>query len=203
MLQPNTTYTLLVDVGRRLEAGLTADYSLTLQAGSTVLATIRASNITASAGYFQTQSLFYTPPASPPAGNITIVLTSYGPQVNFKNVRLNLSSPSTVHYYFSDHLGSTDLVTDALGTMSACPANPSLITGEEESDYYPFGGERVLCDRGIGNNYKFTGKEATAKPVSTNSAPAITRPSTDASPSPTGPPPPPPSPTPSSATRNR
>src|SRR5437660_12642149 len=108
MLQPNTTYTLLVDVGRRLEAGLTADYSLTLQAGSTVLATIRASNITASAGYFQTQSLFYTPPASPPAGNITIVLTSYGPQVNFKNVRLNLSSPSTVHYYFSDHLGSTD-----------------------------------------------------------------------------------------------
>jgi RHS repeat-associated protein len=43
--------------------------------------------------------------------------------------------------------------------MSACPGNPSLITGEEESDYYPFGGERVLCDRGIGNNYKFTGKE--------------------------------------------
>src|SRR5206468_2550063 len=39
------------------------------------------------------------------------------------------------------------------------PANLSLISGEEESDYYPFGGERVLCDRGIGNNYKFTGKE--------------------------------------------
>ena len=47
----------------------------------------------------------------------------------------------------------------ASSTMSACPGNPSLITGEEESDYYPFGGERVLCDRGIGNNYKFTGKE--------------------------------------------
>src|SRR5437764_8609531 len=61
--------------------------------------------------------------------------------------------------YFSDHLRSTDLVTDALGTMSACSGNPSLITGEEESDYYPFGGERVLCDRGIGNSYKFTGKE--------------------------------------------
>src|SRR5205814_2544622 len=57
------------------------------------------------------------------------------------------------------HLGSTDLITDALGTTSPCPGNPSLITGEEESDYYPFGGERVLCDRGIGNNYKFTGKE--------------------------------------------
>src|SRR5205814_1692598 len=57
------------------------------------------------------------------------------------------------------HLGSTDLITDALGTTSPCPGNPSLITGEQESDYYPFGGERVLCDRGIANNYKFTGKE--------------------------------------------
>ena len=33
-----------------------------------------------------------TPP-SPPAGNITIVLQSYGVQIDFKNVRLNLSSP--------------------------------------------------------------------------------------------------------------
>src|SRR5207248_9987726 len=30
---------------------------------------------------------------------------------------------------------------------------------EEESDYYPVGRERVITDLGIGNNYKFTGKE--------------------------------------------
>ena len=52
-----------------------------------------------------------------------------------------------VYYYFSDHLGSADVVTDAAGNI------------QEESDYYPFGGERVVTDLGIGNNYKFTGKE--------------------------------------------
>ncbi len=50
-------------------------------------------------------------------------------------------------YYFSDHLGSATVVTDANGTI------------KEESDYYPFGGERVVLDLGIGNNYKFTSKE--------------------------------------------
>ena len=50
-------------------------------------------------------------------------------------------------YYFADHLGSADVVTDSNGNI------------KEESDYYPFGGERVVTDTGIGNNYKFTGKE--------------------------------------------
>jgi len=50
-------------------------------------------------------------------------------------------------YYFSDHLGTADVVTDASGVV------------KEESDYYPFGGERIVTDSGIGNNYKFTGKE--------------------------------------------
>jgi len=50
-------------------------------------------------------------------------------------------------YFFSDHLGSASVVTDALGNT------------KEESDYYPYGGERVVTDLGIGNNYKFTGKE--------------------------------------------
>jgi RHS repeat-associated protein len=53
-----------------------------------------------------------------------------------------------VHYYFADHLGSTDIVTNATGTVV-----------EEESEYYPFGGERGIIDTGIGNNYKFTSKE--------------------------------------------
>jgi RHS repeat-associated protein len=50
------------------------------------------------------------------------------------------------------------MVTDAVGTMSACPTNSSLITGEDESDYYPYGGEQLLCNR-VPQNYKFTGKE--------------------------------------------
>jgi len=55
-----------------------------------------------------------------------------------------------VHYFFSDHLGTTDLVTDAVGTMPA----------QTESDYYPYGGEIVVTTPTISNqNYKFTGKE--------------------------------------------
>jgi len=57
------------------------------------------------------------------------------------------SATNGYSYYFTDHLGSADVVTDASGNI------------KEESDYYPFGGERVVTDLGIGNNYKFTGKE--------------------------------------------
>jgi RHS repeat-associated protein len=73
-------------------------------------------------------------------------------------------SSNNVHYYFSDHLGSATVVTDALGTMNTCPAANSpmnyttIPTGEEESDFYPYGGEMMLCDR-ASQHYKFTGKE--------------------------------------------
>jgi RHS repeat-associated protein len=60
-------------------------------------------------------------------------------------VRRN-SSSGEILYYFSDHLGSSNVVTNATGT-----------TIKEESDFYPFGGERAIT---VGtNNYKFTGKE--------------------------------------------
>ena len=51
-----------------------------------------------------------------------------------------------VHYYFSDHLGSASVVASNLGVI------------QEESDYYPYGGERVITN-GDPNRYKFTGKE--------------------------------------------
>src|SRR5579859_3079009 len=57
------------------------------------------------------------------------------------------SATNGYSYYFSDHLDSASVVTDASGNI------------KEESDYYPFGGERIVTDSGIGNNYKFTGKE--------------------------------------------
>jgi RHS repeat-associated protein len=58
---------------------------------------------------------------------------------------LQLSS-STVNYYVADHLGSSRVVTNASGTVL------------DDSDFYPFGGERSYAS-GSGNNYKFTGKE--------------------------------------------
>lgn len=60
--------------------------------------------------------------------------------------RIDISS-GAVHYYFSDHLDSSNVVTNASGGV------------EEESDFYPFGGERVIADTLSDQNYKFTGKE--------------------------------------------
>jgi RHS repeat-associated protein len=59
--------------------------------------------------------------------------------------RIDLPS-AAVHYYFSDHLGSANVVTSNIGVI------------QDESDYYPFGGERAITNSDP-NNYKFTGKE--------------------------------------------
>jgi RHS repeat-associated protein len=53
---------------------------------------------------------------------------------------------NNVDYYFADHLGTARVITNAGGTIL------------DDSDFYPFGGERVISS-GSGNTYKFTGKE--------------------------------------------
>lgn len=59
--------------------------------------------------------------------------------------RVDLPS-KTVHYYYHDHLGTTNIVTDAVGDIL------------NESDFYPYGGEMVITGSDS-NRYKFTGKE--------------------------------------------
>jgi RHS repeat-associated protein len=66
----------------------------------------------------------------------------------FNGRRIARREPSgSVFYYLADHLGSSRVVTNSTGTVV------------EESDYHPFGGERVLTDSLPNQNYKFTGKE--------------------------------------------
>jgi RHS repeat-associated protein len=55
-----------------------------------------------------------------------------------------------VSYYFSDHLKTTDIVTDAQGNI------------KNESDFYPWGGELQFLANDS-NHYKFTGKERDAE----------------------------------------
>ena len=55
-----------------------------------------------------------------------------------------------VSYYISDHLGSSRVVTSSTGTIV------------DDSDFYPFGGERVVTAN-TDNNYLFTGKERDAE----------------------------------------
>jgi RHS repeat-associated protein len=58
-------------------------------------------------------------------------------------------SGGNVDYYFADHLGTARVVSNAIGTL------PPL----DDSDFYPFGGERPVVSPSSGNTYKFTGKE--------------------------------------------
>jgi RHS repeat-associated protein len=53
---------------------------------------------------------------------------------------------NNVSYYFSDHLKTASVITDAVGTIKS------------ESDYYPWGGELQFLANDS-NHYKFTGKE--------------------------------------------
>jgi RHS repeat-associated protein len=55
-------------------------------------------------------------------------------------------SSNNVDFYFADHLGTARVLTNASGTM------------QDDSDFYPFGGERPYSFNS-GNTYKFTGKE--------------------------------------------
>jgi RHS repeat-associated protein len=53
---------------------------------------------------------------------------------------------NTLAYYFSDHLKTASVITNAAGTITA------------KSDYYPWGGELQFVNNDS-NHYKFTGKE--------------------------------------------
>ncbi len=60
--------------------------------------------------------------------------------------RRDLVAPAGVFYYFSDHLKTASVITDAIGNIVS------------ESDYYPWGGELQFVNNDS-NHYKFTGKE--------------------------------------------
>ena len=60
---------------------------------------------------------------------------------------------NSVHYYFSDHLGTHAMVENATGTQC-----------EQDVDYYPYGGVvNDYCNTQVAQNYKFTGKERDAE----------------------------------------
>ena len=60
------------------------------------------------------------------------------------------ASTKPVYYYFSNQIHSTAIVTDANGSV------------QDDSDYYPFGGEVALMSN-LANHYKFAGKERDAE----------------------------------------
>jgi RHS repeat-associated protein len=56
-------------------------------------------------------------------------------------------STGEVHYYVADHLGTSRIVVNSSGAIL------------DDSDFYPFGGERPVVPPTSANTFKFTGKE--------------------------------------------
>jgi len=86
-LLANTTYTLSVDIGHRLD-GFVSNYALSLLAGGSVLNSLAGSNGLIPIGTFADESFSFTSGANVPSGSLSIILGSAGPQTDFDNVRL-------------------------------------------------------------------------------------------------------------------
>ncbi len=90
-LSPDTTYTLSVDVGHRLD-GLATNYTIELLAGSMLLNSLGGSNGVITPGTFQNEFFGFTTGTSIPSTDpLTIELISAGAQTDFDNVRLTAS----------------------------------------------------------------------------------------------------------------
>ncbi len=91
-LTANTTYTLLVDIGRRLD-NPAINYSVQLLAGGTLLA--EENSLSFNAGQFKTSNVTHVTSANPTqlGQQLEIRLVKFaGGQVNFDNVRLDAST---------------------------------------------------------------------------------------------------------------
>lgn len=103
-LAPNTTYTLRVNVGRRLDFTNFPGFSVELRAGNTILASANQTNIAVPApGQFVPLTLTYTSPSDVPLGQyLEIRLKSAGPQTNFDLVTLDARPNTTPQSYSVD-----------------------------------------------------------------------------------------------------
>ncbi len=77
--------------------------------------------------------------------------SSFNEYVFFGGKRIAKRNSSTVDYYFDDHLGTARVIANSTGTVL------------DDTDFYPYGGERDVTSPSSGNNYKFTGKERDAE----------------------------------------
>jgi RHS repeat-associated protein len=88
------------------------------------------------------------------SGNVT---SEY---IYFGGTRIARKDPSSsnVYYYLADRLGSAKVMVSV--NLNGTVNNPPIVS---ESDFYPYGGERVVTADTTGNTYKFTGHERDAE----------------------------------------
>jgi hapalindole biogenesis HpiC1 cyclase-like protein/PEP-CTERM motif-containing protein len=90
LVMPNTTYMLSVDIGHRPD-GFANGFAIELDAGGVPLKSISGSNSLIPSGTFMNETLTFTTGATA-SGDLGIVLTSDGPQIDFDNVRLTATT---------------------------------------------------------------------------------------------------------------
>jgi RHS repeat-associated protein len=93
-------------------------------------------------------TLYWTSGGSDILTETDLAGTSIADYIFFNGNRVaRVDQPSgNKHFYISEHLGSATVVTNNTGAI------------QDESDYYPYGGEMTITDTDS-NKYKFTGKE--------------------------------------------
>lgn len=92
---PNTFYTLSVFIGHRLD-GFANNFSIALDAGSTTLCSFSGSNSGITSGTFADETCTFQTGSVVPTGDLSIVLTGAGAQIDFDNVTVGTPEPSSV-----------------------------------------------------------------------------------------------------------
>lgn len=92
---PNTFYTLSVFVGHRLD-GFANNFSIALDAGATTLCSFSGSNSGIISGTFADETCTFQTGSVVPTGDLSIILTGAGPQIDFDNVTVRTPEPSSV-----------------------------------------------------------------------------------------------------------
>jgi hypothetical protein len=114
-LAPNTTYTLRLQVGRRLDYTNFPGFTVELRAGNTVIASANQTMVPLPApGKFVPLTLSFTTPSNVPQGQkLEIRLKSVGAQTNFDNVKLDAVSGNNVQDRVNSYMKQAGLPTSA------------------------------------------------------------------------------------------
>lgn len=135
-LQPNTPYTLLVDVGRRSDGFAMVSYRIRLVSNGITLAE-DFDGVNPPLGGFATSTLTFTAPSDHPALGFPLEIhlaLVLGPQANFDNVRLFQGSDSPGDISGDGAVNANDLalLLGAWGTCGECAECPADIDGDCE-----------------------------------------------------------------------
>jgi len=135
---PGTSFTPIYAYDSENRLSSTAGYSYFYDADG-----VRMEKSSGSSG-----TMYWTGPGGEYLTETDLTGTINEEYIYFGGQRLaRIDRPSgTVHYYFSDHLGSASVITDSAGNV------------QQRDYYYPYGGI-VAAVGSDPNHYKFTGKE--------------------------------------------